>query len=103
MVVGRDIRVSSPIVHDYLIKGITDSGADAWDLGLSTTPMVYFATAFLDASASVQITATHNPPEYNGLKISRKGALPVGGETGLKDLEKMVAEESVVVSEKKEI
>ena len=88
--VGRDVRVSSDTIHDELVRGITDSGADVYDLGLATTPMVYFATTFLDASASVQITASHNPPEYNGLKISRKGALPVGGETGLKDLEKLV-------------
>lgn len=103
VVVGRDVRVSSPTVHENLVKGITDRGADVWDLGLSTTPMVYFATAFLDASASVQITASHNPPEYNGLKISKKGALPVGGETGLKDLEKMIGEKEVVASDKKGI
>lgn len=101
VVVGRDVRVSSPIIHDCLVKGITDSGADVWDLGLSTTPMVYFATNYLHADASVQITASHNPAQYNGLKISRTGALPVGGETGLKDLEKLVNEKEVVVSEKK--
>ena len=101
VVVGRDVRLSSPVIHDELIRGITDSGADAWDLGLSSTPMVYFATNFLKADASVQITASHNPPEYNGLKISRTGALPVGGETGLKDLEKMVNENEVVPAEKK--
>ena len=101
VVVGRDVRLSSPVIHDELIRGITDSGADAWDLGLSSTPMVYFATNFLKADASVQITASHNPPEYNGLKISRTGALPVGGETGLKDLEKMVNKNEVVPAEKK--
>lgn len=92
VVVGRDVRVSSDEVHENLLRGITDAGADVWDLGLATTPMVYFATNFLKADASVQITASHNPPEYNGLKISRKGALPVGGETGLKELEKLVEE-----------
>lgn len=101
VVVGRDVRLSSPIIHDELVRGITDSGADVWDLGLSTTPMVYFATNFLKADASVQITASHNPGEYNGLKISRTGALPVGGDTGLKDLEKLVNEKDVVVSDKK--
>ncbi len=101
VVVGRDVRESSPVIHDELIRGITDSGADAWDLGLSSTPMVYFATNFLKADASVQITASHNPAEYNGLKISRTGALPVGGETGLKDLEKMVNENEVVPASKK--
>lgn len=101
VVVGRDVRLSSPVIHDELIKGITDSGADVWDLGLSSTPMVYFATNFLKADASVQITASHNPAEYNGLKISRTGALPVGGETGLKDLEKMVNENEVVPASRK--
>ncbi len=101
VVVGRDVRTSSPVIHDELVRGITDSGSDVWDLGLSTTPMVYFATNFLKADASVQITASHNPAEYNGLKISRTGALPVGGDTGLKDLEKLVNEKEVVVSEKK--
>ena len=101
VVVGRDIRLSSPSLHDALVKGITDSGNDVWDLGLSTTPMVYFATAHLGADASVQITASHNPPQYNGFKISRHGALPVGGDSGLKDLEKMVNEEETPVSAKK--
>ena len=101
VVVGRDVRASSPIIHDQLIKGITDRGADVWDLGLSTTPMVYWATTHLDADASVQITASHNPAEYNGLKISRTGALPVGGDSGLKDLEKMVNEKPVSPSERK--
>lgn len=101
VVVGRDVRASSPIIHDQLIKGITDRGADVWDLGLSTTPMVYWATTHLNADASVQITASHNPAEYNGLKISRTGALPVGGDSGLKDLEKMVNEKPVSPSERK--
>lgn len=101
VVVGRDVRVSSEEIFENLCEGITDAGADVWNLGLATTPMVYFATTFLAADASVQITASHNPPEYNGLKISRTGALPVGGDTGLKDLEKMVNEKEVVKSEKK--
>ena len=101
VIVGRDIRLSSPSLHEALLRGITDSGTDVWDLGLATTPMVYFATAHLDAPASVQITASHNPPEYNGFKISRRGALPVGGDSGLKDLERMVSEEKAVPDERK--
>ena len=101
VVVGRDVRASSPVIHDKLVEGITDRGADVWDLGLSTTPMVYWATTHLNADASVQITASHNPAEYNGLKISRTGALPVGGDSGLKDLEKMVNEKEVVPAEKR--
>ena len=84
VIVGRDVRESSPVIHDYLTKGITDRGADVWDLGLSTTPMVYWATTHLNAHASVQITASHNPAQYNGLKISRTGALPVGGDRNCK-------------------
>lgn len=92
VLVGRDIRLSSDSAHDALLKGILDSGADVWDIGLATTPMVYFATVFLKADASVQITASHNPAKYNGLKISRSGAIPVGGDSGLKELERMCNE-----------
>ena len=76
VLVGRDVRLSSDEIHDALCAGITDAGADVWDLGLCTTPMVYYATRHYDASASVQITASHNPPQYNGLKISRRDAIP---------------------------
>lgn len=88
--VGRDVRLSSPEIHEALINGITDSGCTVYDIGLATTPMVYFATVFLKAKASVQITASHNPKEYNGLKISTTDALPVGKDTGLLELEKMM-------------
>ena len=83
VLVGRDARVSSDEIHEYLLKGITDAGADVYDVGLSTTPMVYFGTANYGFKASVQITASHNPAEYNGLKVSRENALPVGLDTGL--------------------
>ena len=83
VLVGRDGRVSSPEIHEYLLKGITDAGADVYDVGLATTPMVYFGTANYGFKASVQITASHNPAEYNGLKVSRENALPVGFDTGL--------------------
>ena len=83
VLVGRDARVSSPEIHEYLLKGITDAGADVYDIGLSTTPMVYFGTANYGFKASVQITASHNPAKYNGLKVSRENALPVGFDTGL--------------------
>ena len=78
VLVGRDARVSSDEIHEYLLKGITDAGADVYDIGLSTTPMVYFGTANYGFKASVQITASHNPAKYNGLKVSRENALPVG-------------------------
>lgn len=92
VVVGRDIRLTSDEIFENLCKGINDAGVDVWNIGLASTPMVYFATVYLKADASVQITASHNPKEYNGMKISRTNAIPVGGDTGLKDLEKMVNE-----------
>lgn len=95
IIVGRDVRSSSEEIFEYLCRGITDSGADVWDIGLATTPMVYFATAHFAAGGSVQITASHNPAIYNGLKISRKGALPVGENSGLRELEKMVLEDPI--------
>lgn len=101
VVVGRDVRLSSDEIFDYLAKGITDAGVDVWDIGLATTPLVYYATVKLNADASVQITASHNPKEYNGMKISRTKAVPVGGDSGLKDLEKMVNEGKVVPVENK--
>lgn len=101
VVVGHDARTSSDKARDALVRGITDSGADVLDLGLSTTPMVYYATVFLGVGASVQITASHNPPEYNGLKISRKGALPVGEDTGLKELERLCREEKIIPAKEK--
>lgn len=91
VLVGRDARSSSPEIFEYLCRGITDAGADVINIGLSTTPMVYFATAKHNFKASVQITASHNPKEYNGLKISRENALPVGLATGLNTIRDNIA------------
>ena len=90
VLVGRDARVSSPEIHEYLLKGLTDAGADVYDIGLSTTPMVYWGTATYGFKASVQITASHNPAEYNGLKVSRENALPVGLDTGLGQIKEWI-------------
>ena len=92
VLVGRDVRVSSPEIREYLIKGITEAGADVVDMGLATTPMVYFATAKYGFAASVQITASHNPKEYNGMTVSCANALPVGYDTGLGTIEKWINE-----------
>ena len=101
VLVGRDCRVSSDEIHEYLLKGITDAGADVYDIGLSTTPMVYFGTANYGFKASVQITASHNPKEYNGLKVSCENALPVGYDTGLGQIEAWInAGKATPVAEK---
>ncbi|MCQ2252693.1 MAG: phosphomannomutase/phosphoglucomutase [Bacteroidales bacterium] len=101
IVVGRDGRLSSPEIHDALLKGITDSGANVHDIGLATTPMVYFATANYGFKAGVQITASHNPAEYNGLKISRENALPVGYDSGLEELEKLASSAPIKIADTK--
>lgn len=90
VLVGRDCRVSSAEIHDALVEGLCDAGADVYDIGLSSTPMVYFGTANYGFKASVQITASHNPAEYNGMKVSRENALPVGLDTGLGQIKEWI-------------
>lgn len=85
--VGRDIRQSSPSLFNALAKGISDEGCEVVDLGLATTPMVYFASSRLDVDGAISLTASHNPAEYNGLKLCRKGAVPIGENSGLKEIE----------------
>lgn len=101
VLVGRDIRNSSEAMFKALSDGICDAGADVYDMGLTTTPMVYWATAKFGFGASVQITASHNPKEYNGLKVSRAQALPVGYETGLSELLKMATNNEIFVNRKR--
>jgi phosphomannomutase len=86
VLVGRDCRVSSDEIHDAVIRGINDAGADVYDIGLSSTPMVYFGTANYGFDASVQITASHNPAEYNGMKVSTTDAQAVGFDAGLGEI-----------------
>ena len=88
--IGRDCRQTSPAIAATLKRGLADAGAEVTDLGLATTPMVYFFTAEDDFDASVMITASHNPPTDNGLKVSKRGALPVGYDSGLAEVERRV-------------
>ena len=99
---GRDARVSSPVLFEAFAKGAREAGADVIDLGTLTTPMVYFASWHLDVDAAVSITASHNPPEYNGMKIALKNALPVGEKTGLFDIRDRVIAGMFEHSEKME-
>jgi phosphomannomutase len=87
VVVGRDMRVSSPELAEAVIRGVTDQGADVIDIGLASTPLFYFSVADYDAhDAGIMITASHNPKEYNGLKIIRGDAQAIGLESGLADI-----------------
>jgi phosphomannomutase len=101
VLVGRDVRVSSNEIFEYLAQGIIDSGANVYNIGISTTPMVYYITAKHKFAASVQITASHNSREYNGMKVSKSNALPVGFDTGLDKLLEMIQTRDVVIAEKK--
>jgi phosphomannomutase len=81
--VGRDMRVSSPTLAAAAIRGITDQGAESIDLGLTTTDELYFAVGKFDYPGGIMITASHNPKQYNGMKLCRAQAVPLSTETGL--------------------
>jgi phosphomannomutase len=84
--IGRDVRPSSPSMAAAAIEGAADGGADVLDLGLVGTEMVYFAVGELGLDGGICVTASHNPGEYTGMKIVRRGALPVGGDSGLQEI-----------------
>ena len=90
VVVGRDVRLTGPGLLQALCDGLQDGGANVIDIGLCGTEMIYFATACLHADGGIMVTASHNPAEYNGLKLVRRDARPVSGDTGLKEIEQMV-------------
>jgi len=92
LVVGRDARRSSPELGDALLRGISEEGVDVIDIGLVATPMLYFAVEALAADGGVMITASHNPAQYNGFKICREHAIPVGEASGLREIEKLAAD-----------
>lgn len=90
VVIGQDVRLSSPKLFESLSQGIMDQGADVIHIGLSTTPMMYFSTIKLGADAGINITASHNPKEYNGFKLVRRQAVPISSETGIYEIQELV-------------
>ncbi|RYG49576.1 phosphomannomutase [bacterium] len=90
--IGYDIRLSGPDLYEALAAGLNDAGVDVVHLGLVGTEMVYFATAFYGYDGGIMITASHNPPEYNGLKMVRSESRPVSGDTGLFEIERRAFE-----------
>jgi phosphomannomutase len=84
--VGRDTRLSSPAMAEAVVDGAADGGADVIDIGLVGTEMVYYAVGELDLEGGICVTASHNPKDYTGMKIVRRGALPVGGDSGLAEI-----------------
>lgn len=87
--VASDKRSSSPTLVAALIRGITIQGADVIDLGLLSTPMLYFASSRLDIDGAIMVTASHNPGEYNGLKFAKKNAVPIGLSSGLSEIKSL--------------
>ncbi len=90
VLVGRDGRISSNEMFTALADGLTDAGADVYDAGLATTPMIYWGTGKFDFDASIMITASHNSAKYNGLKFSAKNVEPVGYDNGLNIIEVLI-------------
>lgn len=91
IVVGRDMRKSSPSLADALMRGITDQGGHVLDVGMVDTSFIYFAVNHFDCAGGIMVTASHNPPQYNGFKISKRKAKPVGESTGLAEIRKFAA------------
>ena len=89
MVLGRDIRLSSAELADAVAAGLMDAGVEVLDIGLGGTEMVYFATGHLGADGGIMVTASHNPADYNGLKLVREQARPISGDTGLDEIRRL--------------
>ncbi len=93
--VGHDIRLSSPEMADAVAEGLMEAGCDVVDIGLCGTEQVYFATFHLELDGGIMVTASHNPADYNGLKLVREEARPISADTGLKDIERMIVDDDL--------
>jgi len=99
IVLGHDIRLSSKELSDAVARGIADAGAEVMDIQLSGTEMVYFATDYLEADGGIMVTASHNPADYNGLKIVREKARPVSADSGLADIQRLAEGDNRLIAE----
>ena len=89
IVVGGDVRLTSEALKMALANGLMDAGTDVFDIGMSGTEEIYFATFHLGIDGGVEVTASHNPMNYNGMKLVREGARPISGDTGLRDVQRL--------------
>ena len=101
IVAGQDMRLSSPQLFEVLVKGLTDQGVNVVDVGLVSTPTFYFAVAHYGYDGGVQVSASHNPKEYNGLKLCRENAIPISGDTGIQEIKELFEKEDFMASEEK--
>ena len=99
--VGRDIRLSSPSLAAAVARGLTDSGVDVLDIGLVGTEIVYFATFHERLDGGIMVTASHNPPDYNGMKMVREESRPLSADTGLKDIQAIAERDEFRAPERK--
>lgn len=86
VVAGCDNRISSPVLFEAVKRGITDEGADVLDVGLVTTPILYFSVAYNCCDGGIQVTSSHNPKQYNGFKVVREEAIPLSGDQGIEEI-----------------
>lgn len=100
VVICRDIRESSESLADAVSEGLQMAGCDVLDVGLGGTEMVYFATAHLGADGGIMITASHNPADYNGLKLVREKSKPISGDTGLEEIRALAEQDERLTSER---
>jgi phosphomannomutase len=103
VVVGRDMRESSPKIEENLIRGLIEQGANVIKIGLATTPMLYFVVAKFGYDAGLNVTASHNPSQYNGFKLVKKDGVPISGNTGIYAMRDLVKENKFVDAEKGKI
>ena len=101
VVLGHDIRLSSKEMADAVARGIRETGAEVMDIGMSGTEMVYFATDYLEADGGIMVTASHNPADYNGLKIVREEARPVSADSGLQDIRALAESDERMVADRR--
>lgn len=92
MVLGGDVRLTSESLKLALAQGLMDAGTDVIDIGMTGTEEIYFATSYLDVDGGIEVTASHNPMNYNGMKFVREGSKPISGDTGLRDIQKLAEE-----------
>lgn len=96
VVVGGDVRLTSESLKNALSDGLRDAGVDVLDIGMSGTEEIYFATTHLNVDGGIEVTASHNPLNYNGMKLVREGAKPISGDTGLNEIKRLAEKNNFV-------
>lgn len=101
VVVARDMRISSPQLRDAVVAGLTQGGLNVVDIGLASTPTFYFAVGFYGYDGGIQVSASHNPKEYNGFKMVRANAAPISGDNGIYQIRDWIVEDALETTDQK--